>query len=182
MSIKNITIFSAGSFGIEKILRIALSGFGVKVFEINQEALQSTRDNLRSVTMRYIAEGIIDEELIRNAAGRLSYTIHLSEAVLNSDLVIEAIQDNEPIRKSFYQQLGRVAPGKTIFASASNASISTEILGISGRADRFVRFQFAKDGEDWSTTRVTGHPGIHFSTLERATAFANVLDNHALPL
>ncbi len=55
------------------------------------------------------------KKAIEQTLSRLSYSSNLAEALKDADLVSESVPEDVAIKKSFYQELAKVAPKKTIF-------------------------------------------------------------------
>jgi hypothetical protein len=72
----------------------------------------------------YDGNGVASPEQIAAALARTALTTSLSDALVDADLLIEAIPERLDIKRAFYTQLQAVAPVKTIFASNSSTMVS----------------------------------------------------------
>jgi 3-hydroxybutyryl-CoA dehydrogenase len=72
----------------------------------------------------YDGNGVASPEQIAAALARTTLTTSLSDALVDADLLIEAIPERLDIKRAFYTQLQAVTPVKTIFASNSSTMVS----------------------------------------------------------
>jgi 3-hydroxyacyl-CoA dehydrogenase len=76
-----------------------------------------------------------EEDAARATLARIEMTTDV-EAVADSDLVIEAIIENLPIKKKFFEQLGGIVQPHTILASNTSSFPITEMAEASGIPER----------------------------------------------
>src|SRR5262245_33101040 len=120
MNIRNVTVCGSGVLGGQIAFQTAFHGFNVFLYDIRQELLEKAEEKFHELAQWYTRDLKATHESLEKAIGRISYSTNLTEAVRESDLVIEAIPENIQIKKTFYAHLGRIAPAKTIFCTNSS--------------------------------------------------------------
>jgi 3-hydroxyacyl-CoA dehydrogenase len=175
MEIKNITVFGSGAKGCQIAFRAALYGFNVKFLAVNYDALIEVRSKFEKIGMRYLNELGVTELQVGKAQENLTFTVNMSEAMKDADLIIETIAENEQIQKSFYQELERVAPEKSIFASTSSTLLSSHILQRSSRPECFVALHFSDNILKNNIATITGHIGTDPKKIEKVTEFTKAI-------
>jgi 3-hydroxybutyryl-CoA dehydrogenase len=113
---------------------------------------------------------------------RLNYTTDLAEAVKDADFVSESVPENPEIKKSFYKELSKLAPEKTIFTTNSSTMVPSEIVSAVDRPDKFVALHFANGIWDANVGEVMGHPGSDQKVFDRVVEFAGEIGMVPIPI
>lgn len=182
MKIEKIAVFGAGKVGSQVAFHAAFHGYSVVVFDINEQAVTRAKERMRDLAEIYRALPGVPEARTLKALENLSYSITLSEAIAEADLMIEAIPGDLGIKTGFYRQLSGVAPDKTIFAAACSALPNSEVVQASGRPDRFIAIHF--NGDLWKNkaTEITMLSATNVRVLYYAIAFAEAIGLSVSPV
>ncbi len=123
--IKNIGIIGAGTMGSGIAQVAATAGCAVKLFDVNQEALDKAKAALEKVLKRLIEKGRIDDSEKDRIQANITYVTTLKE-LANADLTIEAIVENLEVKKKVFQELETYVSNTAIIASnTSSLSIAS---------------------------------------------------------
>lgn len=182
MNFKNITIAGSGVLGYQIAFQTAFHGFNVIVYDINDEVLEKAKNKFNTLSHKYKQDINATEEQISNTNKNLSYTTNLTEAVKDSDLVIESIPENPEIKSKFYTNLGKIAPQKTIFATNSSTLLPSQFAQATGRPKQFLALHFANEIWKRNTAEIMGHPGTDSGVFNKIVEFAKAIGMLALPL
>ena len=182
MDYKNITIAGSGVLGSQIAFQTAYKGFTVSVYDINDEALNRAKDRITNLKPYYKEDLGANEEELTAAFNRISFYSDLAQAVANADLLIEAIPEVVQIKTDFYQELGKVAPEKTIFATNSSTLLPSQFAEATGRPERFLALHFANEIWKNNTAEVMKHPGTDSHTFDEVVEFAKAIGMVPLPL
>ena len=181
MTIENIAVFGAGRLGSQIAFHAAFRGFKVVVFEVDNQAACKARERIIGIATSYIRDLAAPEIIVSRALGNLSYSVNMSEAISNADLMIEALPSRPAIKKSFYQQIGAVAPRHTIFAACSSV-LAAELATCSGRPKRFLSFGFSLDIWRAESMKITAFGDSDTDAVYAAIAFMEELELAVLPI
>ncbi|MGY0692686.1 3-hydroxyacyl-CoA dehydrogenase [Virgibacillus sp. FSP13] len=182
MNFKNITVAGSGVLGSQIAYQIAFKGFHVFVYDINDKALNSAKERIEKLKQNYQEDlGAIEED-VNTAYNRISFSSDLSKAVQDADLVIEAIPEVVQIKTDFYNELGKVAPEKTIFASNSSTLLPSQFAEATGRPEKFLALHFANEIWKNNTAEIMKHPGTDMKVFDEVIEFAKAIGMVALPL
>lgn len=115
--------------------------------EVNEDLLKkaqaSINNNLSRVAKKLFKDKPADgEKFVKDAMSRLSGTTSATEAVKDTDLVVEAIIEKIDLKHKLFKALDEVAPAKTIFASNTSSLPIGEIASVTKRKDRFGGLHF----------------------------------------
>lgn len=182
-NIKKVTVLGTGVLGSQIAFQSAFSGFDVTAYDINDAALESAKTRFAGLADTYRAEvpGAADGKADA-ALGRLSYSKDLAEAVADADLVIEAIPEILSLKQSTYEELGKVAPAKTIFATNSSTLLPSDIKALTGRPDRFLALHFANRVWKFNTAEVMATPDTDPAVFNEVVEYASEMGMVPIPM
>jgi 3-hydroxybutyryl-CoA dehydrogenase len=141
MEIKNIGIIGAGTMGSGIAQVAATSGCSVKLFDLNQEALNQAEASLDKILARLIEKGRIDSEEKNRIQNNIQYVSSLKE-LAGSDMTIEAIVENLEIKKKVFQELESYVSKKCIIASNTSSLSIASIASSLENPERCVGIHF----------------------------------------
>jgi len=172
MKITNVTIAGAGTLGSQIAWQTAFTGFNVTVYDAFEKALETARVYHRHYASLFLESRGATRDAIDQAMCRLSYTTDLEEALKDADIISESIPENIEVKRSFYQDAGKLAPEKTIFTTNSSTIIPSEIVTAVDRPGKFLALHFANDIWNANVAEVMGHPGTDTVIFEQVVEFA----------
>lgn len=182
MSFKNITVAGSGVLGYQIAFQTAFHGFNVTVYDINDDILAKAKAKFDQLSASYAKDLKATPDQLKDTYGRLKYDSNLAEAVADADLVIEAVPENPSIKTSFYEQLSKAAPAKTIFATNSSTLLPSQFAQVTGRPSQFLALHFANTIWINNTAEIMGHAGTDKKVFDEVVAFAKEIGMVALPL
>lgn len=143
MSINKIGVLGAGLMGSGIAQVAAVSGFEVKVLEVNEAALHKGLSGVEKSLSRFVEKGTLSAETKAATLARLNGTTKI-EDLAESDIIIEAIIENLDIKRETYAKLDSLCADHTIFASNTSSLSITEMMTATTpeRQRRFVGMHF----------------------------------------
>lgn len=174
MNFKNVTIAGSGVLGSQIAFQSAFFGFNVSVYDINDGAIEAAKTRMIALKDTYGAY-FKDEARAEKALASFSYFTDLAAATKDADLVIEAVPERIEIKQSFYENLAKVAPKKTVFASNSSTLLPSQFAAFTGRPEKFLALHFANSIWQNNTAEVMGHPGTDVQYVEQVADFARAI-------
>ncbi len=172
MDIKNVMIAGGGTLGSQIAWQTAFHGFEVTVYDAFEKGLETSKTLHKQYADLFINTRGASHEDIYNTLTRLNYTTNLEQAVKDADLVSESIPEVVNIKKSFYNELGKVAPNKTIFTTNSSTTLPSQYAKETGRPEKFLALHFANGIWDANVGEIMGHPGTDPKIYDRVAKFA----------
>ena len=114
----NITVVGAGTMGHALAQVFAQGGHQVFLHDLSEEILKQARRLIASNLDTLCEAGHFDKnEKHAVLEERIAYTTDLAYAVSTSELVIEAIIEDQEAKKDLFSELDRLAPAEAILAS-----------------------------------------------------------------
>jgi 3-hydroxybutyryl-CoA dehydrogenase len=105
---------------------LATAGRTVDLYEPDLARAAAGRDRLAGNLDRAVTKGRLDVTARLEILDRIAATAHLAGAA-EADLVVEAVVEDEAVKRSLWAEIDALAPGRAIFAS-NTSSISIDRL------------------------------------------------------
>ena len=182
MNYKNITIAGSGVLGYQIAFQTAFHGFNVTVYDINDEVLEKAKGKFEIMSSAFKSDLNASQQQLEDTYQKLRYSSNLEEAVKDADLLIEAVPENPQIKIGFYEQLAKVAPAKTVFATNSSTLLPSQFASSTGRPEKFVALHFANEIWKHNTAEIMGHPTTSPKVFNDMVEFAKRIGMLPLPL
>ena len=146
MSIQHSTINSVGIIGAgtmgSGIAQVAgTANCKVKLFDLNQEALDKAKSALEKILNRLIEKGRIDTSEKNRIQGNIEYVSDI-KSFSDVDMTIEAIVENIDIKKKVFQQLESIVSEDCIIASNTSSLSIASIAASLQKPERCVGIHF----------------------------------------
>ena len=141
MDIRTIGIVGAGQMGNGIAHVCALAGYDVLLNDIAQESLDKAVALIDRNIERQVAKGRITAEDKAAAMGRIRTTLSLPD-LGQTDLVIEAATEREPVKQKIFDTLLPHLLPHTILTSNTSSISITRLASRTDRPEKFMGFHF----------------------------------------
>lgn len=141
-SIKKICVIGAGTMGNGIAHVFAQSGFEVNLFDQDNASLENGLKTIAGNLERQVKKGTIDEKTKTETLSRIKGIDNLNSACSTADLCVEAIVENEEVKKDVFKALDTFCPPHTILASNTSSISITRIASCTKRPDRVIGMHF----------------------------------------
>lgn len=139
--IKNITIVGAGTLGSRIGLQAAISGYTVMLYDIREESFAKAKTVFQKITHQLQKAGKLSED-VEKILARISFTTNLKHALADCDLISESVLEDVNVKQKVWEEIGKLAPPKTIFTTNTSFLIPSQLAGATGRPKQFCAFHF----------------------------------------
>ena len=139
--IKNVGIIGAGTMGSGIAQVAATVDCKVKIFDLNQDALDKAKTALEKILNRLIEKGRIDATEKNRIQGNISYVSDM-KSFSDADMTIEAIVENIDIKKKVFQELESIVSEDCIIASNTSSLSIASIASSLDKPERCVGIHF----------------------------------------
>jgi 3-hydroxybutyryl-CoA dehydrogenase len=143
MRIQHAFVAGAGLMGHGIAQVLATAGRSVDLYEPELARAGAGRARILTNLERAVAKGRLDGSTAQEIAARIATTDRIA-AVEEADLVVEAVFEDEEVKRALWAELDGLAPGRAIFAS-NTSSISIDRLAAAlapGRRQAFCGMHF----------------------------------------
>ena len=120
----------------------AIAGYRVNLIDVSQESLEKGLNTISKNLDRQVSKGLITEDLKFSALKNIQTYTDTQSAVLDSDLVIEAVTENLAIKLDIFKNLDQFCKPEAILASNTSSISIGKIASVTQRADRVIGMHF----------------------------------------
>ena len=156
-----IAVLGAGAMGHGIAEVLAYSGFNVILKDIDQKFVDDGMRKIDAILQERVDKGKLTAEEKGKIMGRVHGTTTY-DGFGDVDVVIEAIVEKMDVKKKVYQELDKVCPPKTIFASNTSALSISEMAASKNRPRKVVGMHFFNPAQIMKLVEVV--PGMDTST------------------
>lgn len=123
--IKRVAVIGAGTMGAGIALSFALSGRGVRLYDISEKQLEAGLERIQNKADLFAAEGVSSQAETDTALAKIETTTELAHALEDVDLVNEAAPEDLKLKQEMFARMeGLVGPGSILASNSSGLSIS----------------------------------------------------------
>ena len=202
MPFKNVTVAGGGVLGSQIAFQTAYCGFHVKIWLRSEASIERCKPKLDRLRVIYLS--ILDEmksgspaayarglskkyplsaeeieeckKKVEECDTKIILTTSYEEAAKDTDLVIEAIAENIEEKESFYTELAKHLPEKTILVTNSSTLLPSTFAKYTGRPEKFLALHFANNIYKSNTAEVMGHAGTEQKYYDAVVSFAEEIN------
>jgi 3-hydroxybutyryl-CoA dehydrogenase len=139
---KNITVIGAGTMGNGIAHLFAQNGFSVSLCDVSKEALDKALVTVSKNLERMVSKGTISAGVKESTLKNITICTSFSDAVKNTELVVEAATENIKLKKEIFIELDLLAPPSVILASNTSSISITSIAAQTKRQDKVIGMHF----------------------------------------
>ena len=141
MSINRIGIIGAGQMGNGIAHVMALADYEVILTDVSKEHLNSATAKIAQNLERQILANKISKSQCAEALEKLTTTMDL-ELVANTDLIIEAVNEKEELKRKIFHSVMPYLKDHTVLASNTSSISITRLASSTDRPEKFLGFHF----------------------------------------
>ena len=141
MSINRIGIIGAGQMGNGIAHVMALAEYEVILSDVSKEHLNSATSKIAQNLERQILANKISKSQCAQALEKLTTTLDL-EVVANTDLIIEAVNEKEELKRKIFHSVIPYLKDHTLLASNTSSISITRLASSTDRPEKFLGFHF----------------------------------------
>ncbi|MEW5737302.1 MAG: 3-hydroxybutyryl-CoA dehydrogenase [Myxococcota bacterium] len=141
MTIKHILVIGAGQMGAG-IAQVALSsGHQVTLVDVSAESLAKGKAGIEKGLSKLVEKGKLDAAAKAAALGRLATAASILE-VKDVDVGIEAVTENEELKKKLFRELDQVVRPGGVLASNTSSIPITRLGAVTKRPEAVIGMHF----------------------------------------
>ncbi len=175
MTIREVGVVGCGIMGAGIAQICAAHGYRVRVTEEEPERLEQGLATIRRRLGRDVERGRLSRERHDRTLARLKGVETLA-GFTDSDLVIEAVVEDLPVKKDLFEQLGDVCKEDAILASNTSSLSLSEMAASSGRPEQVIGIHFFNPPTVLPLVEVISSESTSQETVDAAMAFCDSID------
>ncbi len=139
--IENVFVVGAGQMGTGIAQRLAVNGYNVIISDVNDDVLHRSIEKIKNNLSKQVKKNTMSEADKDVALKRLSTSTTIEIAV-GSDLVIEAVYEDETLKKNIFLDLDRVCKLEAILVSNTSSIPIGRIAAVTSRPENCIGLHF----------------------------------------
>jgi len=174
MSIDRVFVIGAGLMGHGIAQVTAAAGKQVTLSDRTAELAKKGRDRIAGNLARQVEKGKLDQSNAEEILGRVATAVG-TDAAAGHDLVIEAVFEDEPLKRETWAALSESADAGAIFASNTSSISITGLATATDRPTRFIGLHFFSPVPVMGLIEIIRGLETDDATYEASRAFAQDL-------
>ncbi len=144
MAVRNVLVCGAGLMGHGIAQVMAAAGHNVALYEPDAARAEAGRERIAGNLDRAVAKGKLNQDEREQVMGRVSVATSLADAASEAELVVEAVFEDESVKKQLFADIAGSAPESAIFASNTSSIAITGLAAAlpDARRANFVGMHF----------------------------------------
>ncbi|MED6345941.1 MAG: 3-hydroxyacyl-CoA dehydrogenase family protein [Candidatus Thermoplasmatota archaeon] len=168
MTIRRVAVIGAGTMGSGIAQVCAQTGWETRLFDAFPESLERGMAKIEEFWDRGISKGKTTPQQKEEWVSNLNATSEMSEAVRDSDIVIEAVPEKMGLKRSIFEELDGLAPSHTILATNTSGLPISEIAAHTTCPERVIGMHFFNPVPLMELLEIVCHDAVDERTVSTA--------------
>ena len=168
VTIRRVAVIGAGTMGSGIAQVCAQTGWETRLFDAFPESLERGMANIEDFWDRGISKGKPTPQQKEEWVSNLNATSEMSEAVRDSDIVIEAVPEKMELKRSIFEELYGLAPSPTILATNTSGLPISEIAAHTTCPERVIGIHFFNPVTLLELLEIVRHDAVDERTVSTA--------------
>lgn len=170
-----IVVVGAGTMGNGIVQTFATFGHSVTMVDLDQASLDRGVAAVSKSLGRFVKKEKMTQEQVDEILNRVTTATDLAAAVQDADLMVEAVFENEEVKKGIFTTADENAPEGCILASNTSSISITRLASATARPDKVIGMHFMNPVPLMKLVEIIRGDETSDETLERTVAWAEGL-------
>jgi enoyl-CoA hydratase/3-hydroxyacyl-CoA dehydrogenase len=162
-----VGVVGAGNMGSGIAQKLAQEGLDVILQDMKKEFVDRGLANIRKTLEQGVERKILTTQQVEETMARLQGTDNPQD-LASADLIIEAIFEDEKVKKELFANLDQICAPKTILATNTSSFYVSELANATNRPDRFVGMHYFYHPAKNRLLEIIPHEGTSQETVKKA--------------
>ncbi|MFX1402700.1 MAG: 3-hydroxyacyl-CoA dehydrogenase NAD-binding domain-containing protein [Promethearchaeota archaeon] len=140
--LERVSIIGTGVLGTQISMIAAYKGYEVTVFDLKEDSLTQNLEKLRAEFKSKNMEPLIPWDKWDEFKKRIKHEKSMEEAILNAELIIEAVPEKIELKRQIFKKIGEKAIPEAIIATNSSSIPVSHLEESSGRPEYCLNIHF----------------------------------------
>jgi 3-hydroxybutyryl-CoA dehydrogenase len=142
MSIQKVAVVGTGTLGTQIAIQAACFGYQVSAYDVDKGSFSRSQKRLTSLIKTTGGKRLPSLEQWKKAARHIRRCDELIDALVDADLVIEAVREDLSVKRTVFREIDALVPEKAILATNSSSIPVSRIESATSRPDQCVNMHF----------------------------------------
>jgi 3-hydroxybutyryl-CoA dehydrogenase len=170
-----VAVIGAGTMGHGIAYAAALAGCRVTLYDTSAQALTDAQQRVESLAAAGLQRGKVTEADRAAIHERIRFIKDLDDAVMDADVVVEAIVERLNTKQMLFAAIERQAPKEALLASNTSSLSVGQIAAAVREPARLIGLHFFNPVHVMRLVEIVRHGRTTADTVNRALAFARQL-------
>ncbi|OLP62181.1 3-hydroxybutyryl-CoA dehydrogenase [Xaviernesmea oryzae] len=139
--IKNVGVVGAGQMGCGIAQVSAIAGYKVQLYDVAAERIETALATINGNLARQVASAKLTEDQRKQAMSLIQGSADMHD-LSSSDLVIEAVTEDESVKRKIFGQLCPILKPEAMLATNTSSLSITRLASATDRPERFMGIHF----------------------------------------
>ena len=167
----DVSVIGAGTMGHGIAQVCSMAGMEVRLFDVNDDALQRGLDMVHNNLDKGVERGKVDESVRDATLQRLAGTTNLEVAVDGADLVVEAVPEILDLKQSLFSNIEQIVDEHTVLGTNTSSLSVAKIGAVLTHPERLVGLHFFNPVHIMKLLEVISHPSTAAGVIEQVQQF-----------
>ncbi len=136
--IRQISVIGSGLIGHSVALEFAIGGYKVSLCSRTKDSLKRSSDMIKESIRSLVKFGRLDPDRLTDIEANIHMNSSLDEAIMGSDIVIEAVYENVILKQKLFRQLDGICSRNVILASSTSSILPSKLAEFVTRPERVI--------------------------------------------
>lgn len=141
MEIKKIGVIGAGTMGSGIAQVAALTGYEVILEDMDHELVSAGFNKIRERLEKRVEQGKLKTQEKDEILSKIKIATSLEDCK-DVDFIIEAVLENEDLKKQVFKDLDKICPENVVFTTNTSSISITRLAQVTQRPERFMGMHF----------------------------------------
>jgi 3-hydroxybutyryl-CoA dehydrogenase len=141
IEVRTLGVVGAGQMGAGIAQVAAQAGLSVIVTDVADAAIEKGRSAIQQSLARLVKKEALTQEAADQAFGRVRLSTRIEDHAA-CDFVVEAVSENEDLKRRIFAQLDAIVPATGVLASNTSSISITRLAAATKRPESFVGMHF----------------------------------------
>jgi 3-hydroxybutyryl-CoA dehydrogenase len=168
MTIRRVAVIGAGTMGSGIAQVSAQTGWDTRLFDAFPDSLENGMEKINEFWDKGISKGKTSPQQKEVWSANLRATSEMSDAVEDSDIVIEAVPERMELKRMIFNELEGLAPSSAILATNTSGLPISGIASHTGCPERVIGMHFFNPVPLMQLLEIVRHELVDESTVSTA--------------
>ena len=168
MTIRRVAVIGAGTMGSGIAQVCAQTGWETRLFDAFPDSLENGMEKINEFWDKGISKGKTNPQQKEVWSANLRATSEMSDAVEDSDIVIEAVPEKMELKRLIFNELEGLAPSDAVLATNTSGLPISEIASHTGCPERVIGMHFFNPVPLMQLLEIVRHELVDESTVSTA--------------
>ncbi len=176
----HVSIIGAGTMGHGIAQVCAMAGMEVRLFDVNDDALQRGLDLVHANLDKGVDRGKVEASVRDATLQRLAGTTNLEVAVDGADLVVEAVPEILELKQSLFSTIEQHVDEDTVLGTNTSSLSVAKIGEVLAKPARLVGLHFFNPVHIMKLLEVISHPNTSPDVIEQIRQFGTEIGKESI--